>query len=138
MAALDLVKEDFSQDYWNWLWHWYKSEGGFGHVAAFLAEYSLSGFNPKAPTITDAHRAPEDAELADVLDKLGDPEVEIMARAKSGLAEFYLWLRDRKNRRITEHRMEKCDGQASEHASRNLTVFRACLAGYCGVGGDHC
>ena len=52
--------------------------GGFGHVAAYLAEFDLSDFNPKAPptktaafwAIVDANRPPEDAELADVLDEL--------------------------------------------------------------------
>ena len=61
--------------------------GGFGHVAAYLAELDLSGFNPKAPppktpafwAIVDANRAPEDAELADVLDELGNPDAVTLA-----------------------------------------------------------
>ena len=64
-------------DYWTGLWGWY-DDGGDGHVAAYLAQLDLSGFDPKAPPpktaafwdIVDASRAPEDAELADVLDRM--------------------------------------------------------------------
>jgi hypothetical protein len=53
--------------------------GGIGHVAAYLAALDLAPFDAKAPppktaafwAIVDAHRAPEDAELADVLDSIG-------------------------------------------------------------------
>ena len=49
-----------------------------------LHELDLSDFDPKAPPpktpafwdIVDANRAPEDAELADVLDKLGNPDAD--------------------------------------------------------------
>src|SRR5262249_51646811 len=37
-------KEDFSEDYWNSLWRWYAEDGGFGHVAVYLAELDLSEF----------------------------------------------------------------------------------------------
>ena len=80
VAWSDLTKDDFTKDYWNSLWGWY-ANGGACHVAAYLAELDLSGFDPKAPppktaafwAIVDASRAPEDAELADVLDRLGNP-----------------------------------------------------------------
>src|SRR6516162_10953850 len=59
--------------------HWYDN-GGDRHVAAYLSERDISRFDPKAPppktpgfwAIVDANRAPEDAELADVLDRLGN------------------------------------------------------------------
>src|SRR5262249_6134526 len=34
--------------YWNTLWQFY-ADGGFGYVAAYLTEFNLSGFDPKAP-----------------------------------------------------------------------------------------
>jgi hypothetical protein len=77
VAWSDRTKADFDAAYWNGLWGWYEREG-FGHVAAYLADLDISGFDPKAPpprtpafwAIVDSHRAPEDSELADVLDDL--------------------------------------------------------------------
>jgi hypothetical protein len=74
-------KEDFTQTYWNNLWGWYQS-GGIGHVAAYLSEFDLADFDAKAPPpktpafweIVNAGTAPEDAELADVLEALGNPD----------------------------------------------------------------
>jgi Family of unknown function (DUF5906) len=110
-------KEDFDEAYWNGLWSWYQREG-FGHVAAYLANLDISGFNPKAPPpktpafweIVDASRAPEDAELADVIDELGNPDAMTLARLRlraSG-SEIGEWLADRKNRRAIPHRLEQC------------------------------
>src|ERR1700736_4912040 len=73
------TKEDFAEGYWNTLWGWYEN-GGYGHVAAYLASLDISGFDPKAPPpktpafwdIVDANRVPEDAELLAVLDE-GSP-----------------------------------------------------------------
>jgi hypothetical protein len=39
------TKEDFTDDYWRAFWHWYQHEGGFGHVASYLATLDLSGFD---------------------------------------------------------------------------------------------
>jgi hypothetical protein len=112
----DLTKDDFVDDYWNDLWSWYAKDG-IRHVAAYLTELDLSGFDPKAPppktaafwAIVDANRAPEDAELADVLDKLGNPDattvVDITAKAAGA---FFEWITDRKNRRVIPHRLESC------------------------------
>ena len=80
VAWSDATKADFGADYWNMLWRWCES-GGFGHVAAYLAEFDLSGFDPKAPPpktiafweIVEAGRAPEDAELEDILDTHRQP-----------------------------------------------------------------
>ena len=57
-------------------------------MAAYLAELDISTFDPKAPPpktpafwdIVDANRAPEDAELADILDKLGMPDATTLTR----------------------------------------------------------
>jgi hypothetical protein len=112
----DLTKNDFTNDYWNNLWGWY-TNGGICHVAAYLGELDISDFDPKAPppktpafwAIVDSNRAPEDAELADVLDKLGNPDATTLvtiAAAASGA--FYEWITDRKNRRVIPHRLEAC------------------------------
>ena len=57
----------------------------------------------------NANRAPEDAELADVLDRLGNPAAVTLARiANEAPGDFATWLRDRKNRRQIPHRLESC------------------------------
>lgn len=114
VAWSEVGAAQFDETYWTTLYGWY-GRGGLRHVAAYLAEYDLADFNPKKPPrkteafwdIADAHRAPEDSELADVLDVLGHPKAITLARiidiAPADLAD---WLRDRKNRRKIPHRME--------------------------------
>jgi hypothetical protein len=109
-------KEDFEADYWTGIYSWY-DDGGDGHVAAYLDGLDLTGFNPKAPppktsafwAIVDATRAPEDAELADLLERIGSPAAvptsRLVSAADEGFREF---LKDRKNRRTIVHRMEDC------------------------------
>jgi hypothetical protein len=104
---------------WRWrnLWGWYEN-GGYGHVAAYLNEFDLSGFDPKEPpkktdafwSIVSASRAPEDAELADILDRIGNPPAITIARlqAEAVGTDFGQWLTERKNRRIIPHRLENC------------------------------
>jgi hypothetical protein len=116
------TKEDFSEEYWKEIWGWYE-DGGFADVAAYLAGLDLSGFNPKAPPpqtpafweIVDANRAPEDSELADLLDKLGNPDCVTVKHLIDASRDPYghsggigEWLGDRKNRRAVPHRMEQC------------------------------
>lgn len=118
VAWTDQTKEDFTEEYWTDLYRWYEVENGYGHVAAYLAKYDLSEFNSKAPppktsafwAVADAGRAPEDAELADALEKLGHPDAVtltmIVQRAESGFAD---WLQDRRSARMIPHRMEVAD-----------------------------
>jgi hypothetical protein len=117
VAWSNTKKTDFADGYWNMLWRWY-ADGGYGHVAAYLANLDISSFDPKAPppktpafwSIVDANRAPEDAELADVLDNLGNPDavtLEILINATTGSATSD-WLKDRKNRRAIPRRFEQC------------------------------
>jgi phage/plasmid primase-like uncharacterized protein len=116
VAWSELTKDDFPPEYWNTLYRWYAS-GGIGHVVAYLTTIDLSPFDPKAPppktdafwAIVDASRAPEDAELADVLDLLGRPDAITIAKVISAATGTFLgWLTDRKNRRVIPHRMEQC------------------------------
>ena len=119
VAWSNLTKDDFADDYWRDLYGWYIN-GGNEYVATHLARVNLSGFDPKAPPpktqafweIANANRAPEDVELADVLDDLGRPDVitldQIASRATALQPAFGEWLRDRKNRRNIPHRFEDC------------------------------
>ena len=116
VAWSDLTKDDFTAEYWTELWGWYEA-GGCGHVAAYLAHHDLATFDPKAPppktaafwAIVDANRAPEDSELADGLDALGNPRaVHIDELLRVVPLDFGAWLRDRKNARQLPHRFEQC------------------------------
>jgi hypothetical protein len=114
VAWSERTQDDFPSDYWQTLWDWY-ARGGHAHVAAYLSTLDISSFNPKAPPpktqafwdIVEAGRAPENAELADVLDRLGNPKAltlgDLMSRASGG---FLDWLKERKNRRLIAHRLE--------------------------------
>lgn len=114
VAWSERTREEFDTRYWTRLWNWYR-DGGIGHVCAWLRQYDLSHFNPKAPPpktaafwdIADANRAPEDAQLADVIDKLGNPDaLTIMQLLPHADVEFQTWLRDPRSRRQIPHRME--------------------------------
>jgi hypothetical protein len=111
------TKEEFPPDYWTRLWQWCGS-GGYGHVGAYLTEFDLAGFDAKAPPpktaafwdIVSASVAPEDSELADVLDKLDNPDAVTLARLieQSSGTEAAEWMLERRNRRAMPHRMERC------------------------------
>lgn len=115
VAWSELEKDDFSANYWPDLYDWYDREGGNGHVAAYLRSLDISTFDAKAPPpktsgfwrMVDAGRAPEDGELADALEQLGDRAVvtitEVRAYSTDGLRD---WLGDRRNSRQISHRME--------------------------------
>jgi hypothetical protein len=116
VAWSPLSKTDFEPEYWNGLWDWY-GKGGIADVAAYLAELDISDFDPKAPPpktmafweIADANRAPEDAELADVLDLIGNPDAVTLDQLKASAHDETLeWLQDRKIRRAIPHRLERC------------------------------
>jgi hypothetical protein len=112
----DASKEDFAANYWTTLWGYYEN-GGYGHVAAYLTSLDISAFDPKAPPpktpafwdIVDANQAPEDAELADVLDDLGNPAATTLTRVQNrATGDFETWIKDRKNRRQIPYRFERC------------------------------
>ena len=114
VAWCALAKEDFDGSYWRELHHWFENEGN-RHVAAYLQAVDLSDFDPKAPPpqtpawqqIVDSNRAPEDAELADVIDDLGNPDaLTIKDLADQALGDFRDWLLNRKFRRIIPRRLE--------------------------------
>ena len=115
VAWSDAVKEDFSKTYWNTLWGWYKN-GGIEAVTFYLANLDISAFDFKAPppktpafwAIVDANRAPEEGQLADILDRLGSPEAVTLEHIINHAdLKFSQWLDDLKNRRAIPYRLEK-------------------------------
>jgi hypothetical protein len=103
-------------------------------VAAYLRQYDLTGFDPKAPppktaafwAMVDAGRAPEDAELADVLDALSNPNAVtlamITARAEGSFRD---WLTDRRNSKQISHRMTAAHyAKVPSQTSDKLWVIR--------------
>ena len=93
-------------------------------------QLDISDFNPKAAppkteafwAIVDANRSPEDSELADAIDRLGQetigedgqpeiirPKASPSTRSRwSPSGDFAAWIRDPKNRRAIPHRLEEC------------------------------
>ncbi|MGH8228268.1 MAG: primase-helicase family protein [Steroidobacteraceae bacterium] len=115
VAWSELTKESYDPKYWRDLYRWYHAEGGIGHVAAYLRTLDLSAFDPKAPppktpafmAMVAAGRAPEDAELADAIDALGNPAAVTVAMLCIYASEtFREWLQDRRNSRQVPHRMK--------------------------------
>ena len=139
---------EFQNGYWQSLYVWYHARG-MRDVAAFLMRRDISGFDPKAPppktpafwAIVDANRASEESELADILDRLGNPSAVTLSHLVS-MAEGDItdWLRDRRNRRIIPHRLEQCgyvpvlnpgdarDGQWKINGTRQTVYARQTLS----------
>jgi hypothetical protein len=115
VAWSDLTRDDFTKEYWDTLWSWYDA-GGDGHVAAYLATLDLSSFHPKAPPaktpvfweIVQTNSAPEDADLANALEKLGNPGAVTvdMIKQHADSADLAEWLGDRRHARAIPHRLE--------------------------------
>ncbi|MEP2581132.1 MAG: DUF5906 domain-containing protein, partial [Roseibium sp.] len=110
------AKDDFRDGYWEAMYSWLAG-GGSEFVAHYLAALDLSGFDAKAPPpktqafweIVDAARTPEDAEMADALDRLGRPQAVTLIHIFPVVAqEFREWLHDRRNRRKIPHRFDEC------------------------------
>jgi hypothetical protein len=132
VAWSETQKEDFPANYWADLYYWYENEGGYGHVAAYLAGLDLSDFDPKAPPektagfngMVEAGRTPEDAELADLIDCLAKNGSRPDALTVGDLLTvcvndgFREWLSDRRNSRLIPHRIEAA-GYVSVRAEVN-------------------
>jgi hypothetical protein len=112
-----LSRDDFSDHYWTRIHKWYAS-GGNAHVAAYLRHLDLLSFDAKAPPpktpawwdIVSSSRAPEDAEMADALERCNNPEVTTLGEvaANEVTESFSAYLLDRKNSRRIPHRFESC------------------------------
>lgn len=111
-------QDDFPRSHWTEFYTWYEA-GGYDHVAAYLMDLDLSEWDPKAPPpktaafweLVNSGRAPEAAELADLLDEMSRPAVVTLAsmliRAGDSVGIRY-WLEDRKNRLKLPMRMMDC------------------------------
>ncbi len=120
MAWSDLIKEDFTEQYWVDLYAWFRN-GGWEHVAAWLHARDLSSFNPKlAPPRTEAfldmveaNLPTEDADFSKAIDLLSDDSIKPEALCvpmirKAASPSFVNWLDERKNWRAIPHRLESC------------------------------
>ncbi|HVY89068.1 MAG TPA: DUF5906 domain-containing protein [Hyphomonadaceae bacterium] len=131
VAWSELTRDDFSDDYWRELYAWYAA-GGIANVAAWLGKVDLSSFDAKAPPpktaawhdIVAANRAPEDAEMADAIEALGNPDALTLRQLDNTTrsAAFRNFLTDRRNARQIPHRLEAAGYVAvrNEHTKDGL------------------
>jgi hypothetical protein len=116
VAWSPLTLDDFEQDYWNSIWAYYEN-GGYEAVAAYLQAFDLTGFDPAAPPpktrafweIVAASAAPEQGDVADAIEQLGNPPAFTLFDLQSHAISSDLvdWLKDRKNRRVIAAALEK-------------------------------
>ena len=113
-------------------------EGGNEHVAAYLAQRDLSAFDPCGLPrqtaaffdIVNASQAPEDAELADVLDDIGNEQERAGVCSLAGRSSTsphgatLEWLLDRRHRRSIPYRMERCGYIACRNPNANDGLWR--------------
>jgi hypothetical protein len=89
----------------------------------------LTNFNPKRPpprtaawwAIVEDHRAPEEDELLDAIDKLGNPDALIVAdliEVAPGLDWLHL------KQRLVRHRLERCDYNRVINPDRKKAVWK--------------
>jgi hypothetical protein len=121
VAWSDVEKDSIPEQYWRDIYAWYDL-AGCRHVAAYLSELDISDFNPKAPPpktdafweIVESNRAPENSELADALEYLGNPDLVTVAEVietqfvDAITSDFADYLKDRKHARHIPHRFEEC------------------------------
>jgi len=82
VAWSETVSEDFTPAYFEEMWEWYGS-GGIDNVVAFLREYDLADFNPKAPPkktdaffeMAESHMGGDEGDLSDAIQDLDYPSV---------------------------------------------------------------
>jgi hypothetical protein len=127
VAFSECRTEEFPPEFWNDFWTWYKEDGGFKHVAAYLYQYDLSSFDPGAPPpktpafwyMVGADRSDVFSELMNTISELGKPvlgdpkapntppealTINQLVQKAPGLD----WLQDLKTRRLVRKRLEDC------------------------------
>jgi uncharacterized protein DUF5906 len=113
VAFSECRTEQFDKMYWNDFWNWYNNKDGIKHVVAYLHQYDLSRFDPKAPPPTTpafwymvgADRGEAHGELLDAVAMLGSPKaltISQLVEKAPGLE----WLQDLKMRRMVRKRLE--------------------------------
>ena len=110
----DQAPGEFDPAFWKDFWAWYRN-GGIEHVVAWLRQYDLSAFDPKATPrrttsfdyMVGTERGEEYAELLNAIAALGNPKaltlVQLMEKAPA-----LEWLHDTHKRRFIRHRLEEC------------------------------
>lgn len=130
-------RQDFDDDYWQQLWDWIE-HGGAGHVAAYLRGLDLSGFDPKAPppqteafhAIVQSSGDPGDAELASAIEELGRPNALTLqqladhALVTDDAGDALLAITDPRERRKTNHRMDRCGYEAVRNPDAKSGMWR--------------
>ena len=131
VAWSDRKRSERTCEFWNSLMHWYVKEGGYGHVAAYLAQRDLSKFDPKVPPpqtaafaeIVAVGNTPEDGGLIEAIDRLGakiypgelEPDTDeqrkpdvFTLRDLIAVAPELEWLLDHKHRPSAPHKLGRC------------------------------
>jgi hypothetical protein len=82
VAWSDADAAEWSKEDWTAYYDWLAREGN-GHIAAYLAAYDLSKFDPKAPPphtkgfnmMLGMSRSGEDDDMAEAIEQLGEPDI---------------------------------------------------------------
>jgi hypothetical protein len=116
VAWSDLRKSDFNDDYWDAMWEMYEKRGGYNDIAAYLHELNTEGFNPKAPPpktdafwqIAAAGVPDENADLRDLLDRMGNPNAVTVERLRSASkGDLASWFHGDVWKRTIRHRLSE-------------------------------
>jgi len=136
VAVSTVDRSEFDQDYFNRIHKWFAA-GGMGHVAAYLRSIDLQGFDPKAPprqtnahrTITLANCAPEEGEMADLIEALGKPDVVTVAQLRDSaenrrMFDLVSMFDDAKHRRAIPHRMASAGYEVCPNPGRTDGLWK--------------
>lgn len=129
VAWSELEASCWSEGYFRSYFSWLYDEGGAEHVAAWLHAQDLSYFDPGMPpektvsmrAMVHASQSQEYDEFLSIFTQLSWPPAVVMGdlvaqantamtaaeEAMGGEADFALWLKDRRNRKLIPHRMEE-------------------------------
>lgn len=127
-----VTAESLPHGYFDKIYRWYEL-GGRENVIAYLRTYDLTDFDSKLTPpktqafyeIVDANRSPEDAEMADTLERMKYPDaLTIPQLAEHAADEFQKWLNDRKNRRLIPHRLETAGYQPVRNATADQGLWK--------------
>jgi hypothetical protein len=130
VAFSERKTEDFTEKFWRDFWGWYKNEDGIKHVVAFLHQYDLTGFDPKASPpktpafwhMVSADRGETHGELIDAIDELGFPPaltINQLIEKAPGLE----CLQDRKMRRAIRKRLEEAGYLVTENPNADSGLW---------------
>jgi hypothetical protein len=122
VARSEVGRDEIGAGYFRKLYRWFAGQG-VGHVAAYLRQIDLTGFDPAAPPpktaafyeIVNAEQAPEVVMLREAIDQIAEdagsyPTIltldMLRAKAPQG-SPLDLWLTDKKYRRQIPKQLER-------------------------------